>query len=68
VTLTLIMPAMPSMGMPEMKSTIALPWDAGHAMYMGKGQPGMAGTWTVIVEARKGGSVIATLHTHLGAR
>jgi hypothetical protein len=37
-------------------------------MYMGKGQPGMAGTWTVIVEARKGGSVIATLHTHLGAR
>jgi RND family efflux transporter MFP subunit len=68
VTLTLVMPAMPSMGMPEMKSTVALPWDAGHAMYMGKGQPGMAGTWTVIVEARSNNSVIATLRTHLGAR
>jgi len=68
VTLTMIMPAMPSMGMPEMKSTIALPWAAGQAMYMGKGQPGMAGTWTLIVEARKGSAVIATLHTHLAAQ
>jgi len=68
VTLTLIMPAMPSMNMPEMKSTVALPWDAGHAMYMGNGEAAMAGTWTVIVEARRGGNVIATTHTHLGAR
>jgi len=68
VTLTLIMPAMPSMGMPEMKSSIALPWSAEHAMYTGKGRPGMAGTWTVIVEARKNNSSIATLHTHLSAR
>ena len=68
VTVTLIMPAMPSMGMPEMKSSVALPWAADHAMYIGKAQPGMPGTWNVTVEARKNGSVIAVLHTHLGAR
>jgi hypothetical protein len=37
-------------------------------MYLGKGRPGMAGTWNVIVEARKNGAVIATFHTHMGAR
>jgi Cu(I)/Ag(I) efflux system membrane fusion protein len=68
VALTLIMPAMPSMGMPEMKTTIALPWAAEHANYAGKGQPGMAGSWTVIVEAHRNSSVIATLHTHVTAR
>jgi Cu(I)/Ag(I) efflux system membrane fusion protein len=68
ITLTFVMPAMPSMSMPEMKSTISLPWSADHAMYVGKGQPGMAGTWNIIVEARKNGGVIATLHTHMSAR
>jgi len=68
VTLTLIMPAMPSMGMPEMKSAIALTWDADHATYLGKGQPGIPGSWTVVVEARRNNSVIATLHTHITAR
>jgi Cu(I)/Ag(I) efflux system membrane fusion protein len=68
VTLTLIMPAMPSMGMPEMKSTLALPWASDRAMYIGKGQPGIAGTWNVIVEARRNGAVIADLHTHVVAR
>ena len=68
VTLTLIMPAMPSMGMPEMKNSIALPWAADHASYMGKGQPGMAGSWTIVVEARRANSVIATFHTHMSAR
>ena len=68
VTLTLIMPAMPSMGMPEMKSSVALPWSADRAMYTGKGQPGTAGTWNVIVEARRNNDVIATFHTRLGAR
>lgn len=68
VTVTLIMPAMPSMGMPEMRSTIALVWDAGRQMYAAKGQPGMAGTWTVLVEARRNGGVIASLHAHLSAK
>ena len=62
------MPAMPSMGMPEMKSSFDLPWSARQHAYTGKGQPPMAGSWTVIVEARKNGGVIATLHTHLSAK
>jgi uncharacterized GH25 family protein len=68
VTGTLIMPAMPSMGMPEMKSSFELPWAAARQVYMGKGQPPMPGTWTVLVEARKNGSVIASTHTHLSAK
>jgi RND family efflux transporter MFP subunit len=68
VTLAFIMPAMPSMGMPEMRSNVALSWAAEHAMYTGKGQPGMPGSWTVIVEARRKNSVFATLHTHISAR
>jgi Cu(I)/Ag(I) efflux system membrane fusion protein len=68
VTVTLIMPAMPSMGMPEMKSSFELTWVADRQMYVGKGQPPMSGTWTVFVEARRNGSVIASMHTHLSAK
>jgi RND family efflux transporter MFP subunit len=68
VTVTLVMPAMPSMGMPEMKSTFELPWSAGKQMYVGNGQPGMSGSWSVTVEARRNGAVIATIHTHLSAK
>jgi membrane fusion protein, copper/silver efflux system len=68
VTLSLVMPAMPSMGMPEMKSTFDLPWTAGSQMYAGKGQAPMAGSWNVLIEARRNGAVIATFHTHLSAR
>jgi RND family efflux transporter MFP subunit len=68
VTVTLVMPAMPSMSMPEMKNSFELPWMAARQMYVGKGQAPMTGTWNVLVEANKNGSVIATAHTHLGAR
>lgn len=68
VTVTLIMPAMPSMNMPEMKNSFELPWMAARQMYVGKGQPPMAGTWTVLVEATENGSAIASTHTHLSAR
>jgi RND family efflux transporter MFP subunit len=68
VTVTLVMPAMPSMGMPEMKSTFELPWSASKQMYVGNGQPGMSGSWSVTVEASRNGAVIATLHTHLSAK
>jgi len=68
IAVTLIMPAMPSMNMPEMKSSCELVWKAGSQMYMGKGQAPMAGTWNVTVEARKNGSVIASIRTHLSAR
>jgi uncharacterized GH25 family protein len=68
VTVTLIMPAMPSMGMPEMKSSFDLAWKADSKTYEGKGQTPMAGTWTVLVEARKNDAVIASMRTHLSAK
>jgi membrane fusion protein, copper/silver efflux system len=68
VKLTLVMPAMPAMGMPEMKSSADLIWNASQNSYTGKAQAGMSGSWTVTVEARKNGAVIATLHTHLSAK
>jgi RND family efflux transporter MFP subunit len=68
VTVTLIMPAMPAMNMPEMRSSFSLPWMPAHQMYMGKGQPPMAGTWNVLVEARRNSGVIASFHTHLSAK
>jgi len=68
VTVSLIMPAMPSMNMPEMKNSFELPWVAARQMYVGKGQPPTAGAWTVVVEATKNGSAIASTHTHLAAR
>jgi len=68
VTISLVMPAMPAMNMPEMKSSFNLPWVAARQMYMGKGQPPMEGTLNVLVEARKNNGVIASFHTHLSAR
>jgi hypothetical protein len=68
VTVTLTMPAMASMGMPEMKTSFALPWVAATHAYVGKGQPGMGGSWSITVEARRNGATIANLHTHLSAR
>lgn len=68
VTLTFVMPAMPSMNMPEMKAAFPLPWVASQQMYMGNAQPPMAGSWNVSIEARKNGAVIASTHTHLNAR
>jgi len=68
ITVALTMPAMPSMGMPEMKSSFELPWSDGEHAYTGKGQPPMSGSWNVTVEARKSGAVIATFHTHLSAK
>jgi nitrogen fixation protein FixH len=68
VTVTLIMPAMPSMGMPEMKNSIDLAWKSDGNKYEGKGQAPMAGTWTVLAEARKNSNVIASMRTHLSAQ
>jgi Cu(I)/Ag(I) efflux system membrane fusion protein len=68
VSVTLVMPAMPAMNMPEAKNSFDLPWVAGRQMYMGKGQAPMAGSWTVFAEARRNGAVIASFHTHLAAK
>jgi RND family efflux transporter MFP subunit len=68
VTVTLVMPAMPAMSMPEMKSSFGLSWQSSGQTYTGKGQAPMSGTWTVLVEARKNGKVIASSHKRLSAK
>ena len=65
VKVTLVMPAMPSMAMPEMRNSFEVPFTGG--MYMGKGNVAMAGSWNVMVEARRGDQVIATYRTRLSA-
>ena len=65
VTVTLIMPAMPSMSMPEMRNSFTLPFAGG--MYTGKGNIPMAGSWNVVVEAHRNGQVIATYRARLNA-
>lgn len=63
VHLTFTMAAMPEMKMPEMKNTADLPWAGSD--YAGPVQIMMAGSWTVDVEARRGGEVLAKYQTHL---
>ena len=52
------MAAMPSMNMPAMRSTSALPHQ-GSGRYRGTGQIAMGGTWTVIVTASRGAEELA---------
>jgi hypothetical protein len=66
VVVTLIMPAMPAMNMPEMRSSFELPQMGG--MYMGKGNVPMAGPWNVAVAATRNGQTIATYRTRLSAK
>jgi hypothetical protein len=68
VKVTLVMPAMPAMNMPEMRNSFELPWMAAHHIYMGQGNVPMAGAWNVMVEASKAGQVLATYRTHLNAK
>ena len=65
VTVTFIMPAMPAMGMPEMRNSFKLPYAQG--MYMGKANIATAGSWNVVVEAKRNSQVIATYQTRLNA-
>lgn len=67
VTVTLVMPAMPSMNMPEMRSSFEVPWMAAHNMYMGRGTVPLAGSWTVTVEVRKDGKLIGIHRTRVSA-
>lgn len=48
-----LMPAMPSMNMPAMRSTAALP-HGGAGRYRGTGQLSMSGTWNVTVTVARG--------------
>jgi Cu(I)/Ag(I) efflux system membrane fusion protein len=68
VTVTLVMPAMPSMNMPEMRNSFPLAWDPAHQIYAGKGAVPMSGSWTATVEARKDATLIASAHSRLTAK
>jgi len=68
VTVTLVMPAMPSMNMPEMRNSFALSWNANQQAYTGQGKVPMSGSWNALLEARKNAAVIASAHTRLTAK
>jgi RND family efflux transporter MFP subunit len=66
VQMQLIMPAMPSMGMGEMRSTIDFMWNGSE--YVGKGTVAMSGPWNVTVEARRNGVVLGVYRSRFDAK
>jgi multidrug efflux pump subunit AcrA (membrane-fusion protein) len=66
VKLTLLMPAMPAMGMGEMRSSIDLAWNGSE--YTGTGSIAMAGSWNVTVEARRGGQLLGVYRSRIDAK
>lgn len=66
VRVTAVMPAMPSMGMPEMRDTADLRWVGSE--YTGPLKVSMAGPWNVLVEARRNDQLIATYRTRFDVR
>lgn len=66
VKMVQVMPAMPSMGMGEMRSGMDLKWNGKE--YSGAGNVAMAGSWTVSVDVLRGGRSVATYRTRMSAR
>ena len=66
VRLTLTMPAMPAMNMPEMKNGAELKWTGSD--YSGSIQIMTPGSWNVDLEARRGNELLTTARTHVNAR
>jgi RND family efflux transporter MFP subunit len=59
VSVSFFMPAMPAMGMAEMRAAVNLA-ERGKGLYEGSGNLESGGTWQVTIVARKNGQVIAT--------
>jgi Cu(I)/Ag(I) efflux system membrane fusion protein len=66
VQMQLLMPAMPSMGMGEMRSTVDFMWNGSE--YVGKGVVAMAGPWNVTVEARRNGQLLGVYRSRFDAK
>ena len=66
VRVSLTMPGMPTMGMPEMHDTTDLRWTGSE--YDGFIKVAMAGTWNVVVEAHRGNHLVAKYATRFNAR
>lgn len=67
VSVTFLMPAMPSMNMPEMRQTARLA-HAGGGVYRGKGEIPMAGRWEVTVSVGRGGQSLGSKTLTVTAR
>jgi RND family efflux transporter MFP subunit len=66
VTITFLMPAMPSMGMAEMRNSHALKWDG--AQYSGEVEVQSSGSWNVTVDVTRAGQRVARHRTQITAR
>jgi RND family efflux transporter MFP subunit len=66
VQVTLFMPAMPAMGMSEVREAAALSWN--KAEYAGTIKIPTPGTWTVTVEVRRSGQLLASYRANLNAK
>jgi multidrug efflux pump subunit AcrA (membrane-fusion protein) len=66
VSVTLVMPAMPSMNMPEMRAAGDLAWNGKE--YSGTINVPMAGPWSTTFEATRNGQILASQHARLSAR
>ena len=66
VKAALVMPAMPAMGMGEMRSSIDLAWNGSE--YVGTGTIAMAGSWNMTIEARRGGQLLGVYRSRLDAK
>ena len=67
VTVTFRMPAMPSMNMPEMHSTVSLASQE-DGRYVGAGQLEMTGSWNVTVTVSRDGSQLGSSRFALQAK
>jgi nitrogen fixation protein FixH len=66
VKVTLIMPAMPTMGMGEMRATTDLTWKGSD--YVGTIKVPTAGSWNVEVNASRNGQLLGSYHARLNAQ
>jgi Cu(I)/Ag(I) efflux system membrane fusion protein len=65
VKVTFVMPAMPAMNMPEMRTKGDLSWTGKE--YGGTIDVPMAGFWNVTIEATRNGAVLASQHSRITA-
>lgn len=66
VKLAVVMPAMPEMNMPEMRSEAKLTWDS--SQYAGEVRIPMSGSWNVEIEAKRNGQFLGSHRARLVAR
>ena len=66
VQMQLVMPAMPAMGMGEIRSSVDFRWNGSE--YVGKGSVAMAGPWNITIEARRNGQILAVYRSHFEAK